>query len=224
TNKPRMIREGFLLVLVHLFFDSSMGIQYEFLLEDERIFSECADKPKGIGNLNNLFDLSNMNFTMDYGGISISGNLTLIWDVQPSDRIEMAGSLRYFDRGTWQPTTLNLLSKDFCKVMYDHRQIWYDLFVKYVANKPEIEDKCIKVKGVRVVYIYVCIYVFVLLTFKSLQTTFVVESYKLDPHIGLGVPLKPGRYAVHIEISAFDKSNVKRNSICSEMKGEFFKV
>nr|XP_017024355.1 uncharacterized protein LOC108076138 [Drosophila kikkawai] len=180
-----------------------MGIQYEFLLEDERIFSDCSDKPPGTFNSHSLFDLSNMNFAMDDDGVAISGNHTLIWDVQPSDRIEMAGSLRYFDRSTWQPTTLNILSKDLCKVLYDHRQIWYDLYSKHIANRPDIAENCIRVKG----------------------TTFIMESYKLDPHIGLGVPLKPGRYSVRLEISAYDKSNIKGPiSICAEVKGEFFRV
>ncbi|KAH8284746.1 hypothetical protein KR054_000506 [Drosophila jambulina] len=202
-----MIRGVFLLwrpqlILVNLIY-YAMGIQYEFLLEDERIFSDCADKPLGTQNIYSMFDTSNMNLAMDDEGISVSGNHTLIWDAQPSDRIEMAGSLRYFDRGTWQPTTLNILSKDFCKVMYDHRQIWYNLYTNHIANRPDIAEKCITEKG----------------------TTFIIQPYKLDPHIGLGVPLKPGRYAVRMEFSAFDSSNVKRpNSICTEIRGEFFKA
>lgn len=60
----------------------------------------------------------------------------------------MAASLRYFDRGTWQPTTLNMLIKDFCKVMYDQKQIWYDFYSGHVVNRADVEANCVTVKGV----------------------------------------------------------------------------
>lgn len=82
-------------ILLHLV-NYSVGIRYEFLLEDERIFSECSDQAPGTLNIDGIIDTSDVNFFMADDGVSVSGGLTLIWDVQPSDRIEVGNLIKSF--------------------------------------------------------------------------------------------------------------------------------
>jgi len=154
----------FLILLQHI--QKSLAMTYEFIMEDERIFSDCKDKPPGTLDVNDLFDFTNTTFQMSESGVTLSGCKTVIWDIQPTDRVEvtknkltemyrnykpyfqLAVSVLYFDRGTWQPTTLNMLIKDFCKVMFDEKQVWYDSYSKHIQNAAEVNNTCYRVKGV----------------------------------------------------------------------------
>nr|XP_044251864.1 uncharacterized protein LOC108058971 [Drosophila takahashii] len=102
---------------------SSMEAKFDFLFEDERIFSDCREKPPGTLDISSLYDFSNTGFDMSEDGVTISGYTTVIWDIQPTDRVEVAVSVQYYDRGSWQPTILNMVIKDFCKVMFDEKQM-----------------------------------------------------------------------------------------------------
>lgn len=62
--------------------------------------------------------------------------------------LQLTGNLLFFDRGAWQPTTLNMMVRDFCAVMYDKKQLWYTDWSSHVMNREEIKDNCIKVPGV----------------------------------------------------------------------------
>lgn len=62
--------------------------------------------------------------------------------------LQLTGNLLFFDRGAWQPTTLNMMVRDFCAVMYDKKQLWYTDWSSHVVNRDEIKDNCIKVPGV----------------------------------------------------------------------------
>jgi len=168
-TKPKMNRAlfkiwHFLILLQHI--QKSLAMTYEFIMEDERIFSDCKDKPPGTLDVNDLFDFTNTTFQMSESGVTLSGCKTVIWDIQPTDRVEvtknkiteiyrsykpyfqLAVSVLYFDRGTWQPTTLNMLIKDFCKVMFDEKQVWYDSYSKHIQNAAEVNNTCYRVKGV----------------------------------------------------------------------------
>jgi len=66
-----------------------MQIEYEFELEDEAIYTNCSDVPPGTLNINGLFDMTNLSTTMTPEGIILSGNMTNVFNAQPSDRIEV---------------------------------------------------------------------------------------------------------------------------------------
>jgi len=68
---------------------SSMEIKYEFIMEDERIFTACSDEAPQILDVHGLLDFSENTFDMDESGVTISGNSTIIWDIQPSDRVQV---------------------------------------------------------------------------------------------------------------------------------------
>lgn len=67
----------------------SMQISYEFEIEDESIYSDCSDVPPGTLNISGLFDLTNYTTTITADGLSVSGNMTSVFNAQPTDRIEV---------------------------------------------------------------------------------------------------------------------------------------
>lgn len=74
-----------ILNVVHL----SLQISYEFEIEDESIYSDCSDVPPGTLNISGLFDLTNYTTTITADGLSVSGNMTSVFNAQPTDRIEV---------------------------------------------------------------------------------------------------------------------------------------
>ncbi|XP_039482915.1 uncharacterized protein LOC120446152 [Drosophila santomea] len=190
------------LLILMAFIENSMEINYEFTMEDERITSDCQDEAVGTLNIDGLFDWSNATFVMAEEGVTLSGSKTVVWDIQPSDRVELLGSLYYFDRGTWQPTTLNMVIKDFCSVMFDKNQVWYDAYSKHIANSADVKDTCYRVKGSVIQF----------------------ETYTINLEFGSGVPFQKGRYAIRLKFRAFDKNGkIRPNEICFEIKGNFLK-
>ncbi|EDW91916.1 uncharacterized protein LOC6531401 isoform X1 [Drosophila yakuba] len=188
-----------ILKVVHL----SQQINYEFELEDESIYTNCSGVPPGTLNIDGLFDLTNYSTTMTQDGILVSGNMTSVFNAQPSDRIELTGSLLYFDRGVWQPTTLNMMVRDFCAVMYDKKQLWYSDWSAHVTNRDVIKKNCIKVHG----------------------TLFLIETYHLKIGFGSGIPLITGRYSIRVQVFAVDRKGKKRpRDVCYEVKGNFYKA
>jgi len=134
----------------------------------------------------------------------------------------VTGNLLYFDRGTWQPTTLNMAIKDFCKVMYDEKQLWYKEWASRVTNRDVIKDQCIKNQGVGNNCDVSSNYFIV---FSALQTVLLMETYTIMLRFGSSVPLISGRYTLRIRVFAIDQSGKKRpNDVCYEVRGTFFKI
>ncbi|XP_017111699.1 uncharacterized protein LOC108135468 isoform X1 [Drosophila elegans] len=184
-----------LLKIVH----PSFEINYEYVFLDENVFNSCPDPPPGFSDVHKLFDLSELNSEIKPDGLHISGNITIVWDVQPTDRIEGRISVLHLDRGSWQPTILNIWTYDFCKIFNDQKQVWYNSFVKYIVNKNDTE-KCFNNKG----------------------TVYYVEPYVMNAIFGAGMRPPPGLNRIVFTLSAVDENNVKRpNGICFEITGEF---
>ncbi|XP_017077669.1 uncharacterized protein LOC108112351 [Drosophila eugracilis] len=182
---------------------NSMESKYELFLEDEEIISTCSNREPGSLNVSSMFDYTNTTFAMDEKGVTISGNNTVVWDIQPTDRVQMQSSLWFFERGIWQPTTLSLFVFDFCKVMFDSNQLWYKDYTRHIANTAEVKETCLRVKG----------------------TIIQLETYRVDFVISSVYPLRDGRYALRYIFTAYDKNEVRRpNVICFEIKGEFTKL
>nr|XP_043067622.1 uncharacterized protein LOC108122660 [Drosophila bipectinata] len=155
-----------------------------------------------------MFDFSHFNSTLRPDGMAIEGNLTVVWNIQPGDRIELTIQLLYMDRGTWQPTVFSINTKDFCKIMYDKRQFWYKFWTKHITNVDDIKDRCLTVPGVCT---YIIMETYLLVLVASAQST---------------GPLREGRYKTRIIYRAFDPLNFKErtNPICFEVRGEVFKL
>ncbi|XP_022227956.1 uncharacterized protein LOC111077838 [Drosophila obscura] len=176
-----------------------MAVMYELLLENEEVFTECQDNPKGYLNMGGFWDFSAFNLEMVEEGVILSGNITSVWNVQSTDYIEASASIFYLDRGSWQQTILNMVSRDFCKHMYEDNQLWYMYWTEHVTN--DVRDKCV-----------------------SLGTTQVIEKYLLKLKFPLDVALRSGRYKIVFQFHASDRAGKKRKtSICFEIIGEFTK-
>ncbi|XP_017003404.2 uncharacterized protein CheB74a [Drosophila takahashii] len=181
----------------------SFEISYEYVFEDEKVFAECMDSPPGYSNISRLFDLTFFHTEMTPEGLHATGKLISSWDIQPTDRIEGRLSVLYLDRGTWQPTVLNMITRDFCKIYLDPKQFWYTCFPKYIINREEAEEKC----------------------FTHIGTEFVFEPFMPEMYFGVGINMPPGRKRIVITLAAVDLNNVTRpNGVCFEMRGEFYKV
>jgi len=80
---------NWMLLVIFEVVNLSMQIEYEFELEDESIYTNCSDVPPGTLNINGLFDMTHLSTTMTPEGIILSGNMTNVFNAQPSDRIEV---------------------------------------------------------------------------------------------------------------------------------------
>ncbi|XP_037729486.1 uncharacterized protein LOC119560194 [Drosophila subpulchrella] len=180
----------------------SFQLNHEFVPEREDLFSDCTDKP-GFQNIDKIADLSQfVRKRNKNGGIDIHGNITMKWDVQPSDRVSVEVGILKLEKGTWKPTVFKGVDKDFCKSFYDKNTIYYPHSTEHVINKEEVKDKCVNIPG----------------------TVLIVEPFQLKILINYAVPLTPGRHKALIIYTAFDKANVKRpNEICMEIIGDIVK-
>ncbi|XP_039492778.1 uncharacterized protein LOC120452564 [Drosophila santomea] len=179
---------------------SASAEKYELMVADEEVFHSCPDPEPGTLDIFGLADLSELSTTMDADGVTLTGNATLRWDVQPEDRIEMSAKLLYMDRGTWTPTVFSLLSKDFCKVMYDKNQLWYKYWTGHIINDVK---NCINVAG----------------------TKYIHEKYVLSLTATAMGPVTEGRYKANIVFRAYDSSgDLRPTRICVEVQGDLSKV
>ncbi|KAH8317136.1 hypothetical protein KR074_001966 [Drosophila pseudoananassae] len=183
------------------FVNNSVQTIYDLTLEEEEVFSECQEKLPGYLNMDQLFDFSHTSFSMSEEGVSMEGNMTFRWDIDPKDRLEASTSIYHFDRGNWQATVLNIKYKDICVSLFDPKQFWYKFWTIHVVNAEYIKKVC-PLPG----------------------TTFVLEPYSIKLQFGFDVPLKPGRYKIVLLFSAVDvDGKVRDNKICGEVRGSFMK-
>nr|XP_017006165.2 uncharacterized protein LOC108063551 [Drosophila takahashii] len=191
--------EEILLVVVSIISLAS-GYKYELTVLDEDVFSSCPDAPPGTLDISGVMDLAELSTSMNADGITVSGNVTLTWDIQLKDRVQVNMQLLYLERGTWTPTVFSITSMDLCKDLYDKNFFWYKYWTQYISN--DVKDKCLNVPGTKIIH-----NTFLL----SLTTT--------------AVGLREGRYKANIMIRAYDSSGTERPTrICIEIQGEVFKL
>ncbi|XP_033241865.1 uncharacterized protein [Drosophila pseudoobscura] len=195
---PRFI--SILLVLILIL--EVKGVKYEFLIEDEKIFTSCSNQSPGVFGSDGLFDFSEFKATINYDVITIGGNITSKWDMDPTDLVSFQIALFHYDRGNWLPTIYIITVKDFCKVMYDKNYYWYTYWTNYVINKKDVESRCF-MRG----------------------TKLLMEEYKLHLVLNIGSAVFSGLYKAIYTIEAYSALGVRRpTSFCFEVRGEFKKV
>ncbi|XP_032579053.1 uncharacterized protein LOC6614346 [Drosophila sechellia] len=176
----------------------SFEMSHDFVPIRDDLFSKCEEKPE-MGYLDVFADLSNLSSKRGAGGINISGNATTIWDVDPSDVVEVDVSILKFEGDKWIPTIIKGNVKDFCKTFFDKNSIYYSYSPKHVVNKKEVKEKCITSPGSILVW----------------------KPYLLKISFSYAVPLNVGRHKAVIIYSAIDKAGVKRDrDICMEIVGD----
>ncbi|EDW03668.1 uncharacterized protein LOC6561662 [Drosophila grimshawi] len=193
--EPKIVFE---VVLLILFLNQSSAIKYRFNFENEGVFSDCANEPRSVKNMEGLADLSEMTFKYNMEFVALSGNITYIWDIQPGDRVQCDIQVFRFDRGSWLPTILSLSIADMCSKLYDESQYWYKSWTKNIINIDEIKDKCVY-PGTKAIH-------------KSFDLDIVIEIS--------GLPWR-GLHKMIFRFKAFDSKNVIRpTSICFAIVGE----
>ncbi|XP_039492667.1 uncharacterized protein LOC120452485 [Drosophila santomea] len=181
----------------------SFALNHFFIPESDELFSECPNKP-GTSFMDKMADLSLLSLKKDVdGGVNISGNITMKWDVEHLNRVAVEVSVHKFEGGTWKPTVFKGGETNFCKSFFDKNTIYYPYSTKHVINKQQIKDKCI----------------------TTPETVLVLEPYILKILINYAVPLTPGRHKAVILFSAFEKSGVKlERDICLEIVGDIVNI
>ncbi|EDW98388.1 uncharacterized protein LOC6538142 [Drosophila yakuba] len=192
--------EIIILAFISLFYKAN-GALYELNVADEEIFQSCPDPEPGTLDIHGLLDLSEFSTSMDIDGLLVSGNQTLVWDIQREDRVQLAIKLLYWDRGTWTSTVFSAYFRDFCKIMYDKNQILYEPWTEHIVN--DVQDKCVNVPG----------------------TKLILKTYVLNLSTSIAAPLREGRYKASMMLRAFDSTGTERPTrICCEVIGDIFKI
>nr|XP_017005370.1 uncharacterized protein LOC108062981 [Drosophila takahashii] len=183
---------------------SAWATDYNMLIEDPEVYSPCIDGPPGSIGITEAFNMDNMVFDQDEDGIHISGNCTTKWSLPRTDRISASFRIMHYNRGSWEPTVLSQVTRDFCSAFYHKDQYWYKYWFQNVANLEDIKTNCIATK----------------------DTTMVMNPFIM--HLRLnninGASFR-GRYKAVFHIEAFDEKNQRRpTSLCFEIKGEIERV
>ncbi|KAH8417343.1 hypothetical protein KR222_009093 [Zaprionus bogoriensis] len=172
---------------------------YKARLINSDIYEDCENQPKNVVGLREVADLSQLHTEFNGDEVTLQGNITSNWHIQLTDRIEASADIYRFDRGSWIPTPYSLKNSNFCKIMYEKNDFWYDAWTKHVINRNEIMDKCFNEPG----------------------NTFVHEPFNVSLILRVPEPNLYGRYKVQIKIKAIDSlRQVRTPSICVEIKGD----
>lgn len=120
------------------------GTLYVFLVEDPTIFQDCKNEPDYLG-VADMMDLSNLKVELLDESVHIEGSITMLWDVDPDDRVELRADVFKYERGSWQPTVFTIIEKDFCRTLFDENDIWFTTWAQFINGD---DLKCITNKGV----------------------------------------------------------------------------
>ncbi|XP_023171625.2 uncharacterized protein LOC111599962 [Drosophila hydei] len=178
-----------------------LAADYEMLIDDPEIFTDCKENPPGAKGISGLFNLDELELTLDGDKIHVAGNATTVWDIEPTDRITASARLLQLDRGIWQPTVFSIASQDFCGIMYDKDQYWFKYWTRHVDDIDTMKGKCINHKGTKLIH-------------SPFDLNMVLNNVR-------GTTLH-GRYKIVVTLEAFDdEKSVKRpDSICVEIIGD----
>ncbi|XP_073846548.1 uncharacterized protein [Musca autumnalis] len=175
-----------------------IGAEVAFLLDNPEVFEKCDGHP---GNgIHDLFDMSNVKIEIDDYNMHTEGFVTMIWDVEETDRLVFRVEVFKFQRGTWQPTVYNIIRENFCDTAFYEHEIWHDAVM---GTLKEDERICFNKKG--------AIYHFNVDNYMVFQTT---NNNELE-----------GQHKMILTLEAFDKNGKKRpKTLCTQLKGEFTKI
>ncbi|XP_019893371.2 uncharacterized protein LOC101896941 [Musca domestica] len=194
-------RKYFIIFLFLLLHHSSVdGARFEFILDNDRIFDDCTHIP-GSKGMDHLLDFKELHMEFQDGRVGIRGNSTNVWEgVKSTDIVQGHGELHKFQRGDWQPTPILMVAMDFCKVQFDPKTDWYQLWTK---NVPEHERKCINTYGQ--VYHY--------------------NDFTVDTVFDFPANME-GRYKLVTRFRAMDPVTLqyRPSEICYQVLGEFIKL
>ncbi|XP_065366857.1 uncharacterized protein LOC135959751 [Calliphora vicina] len=146
-----------------------------------------------------MFDLSNLSVELLDDRVHMEGSFTMLWEADPSDRVELHTDLMKYERGSWQPTVFTMIQKDFCRTLFDESDIWYKTWAQFIDGD---DLKCINNKG----------HTYNHLPF-DLETVLDVQGEDIS-----------GRHKLVIKVDAFNEQDDKQPySVCLEIEGDIMK-
>ncbi|XP_034487656.1 uncharacterized protein LOC117791861 [Drosophila innubila] len=198
-QKMYILKVTLLLIFGHFI----SATKYQFVPVNDDIFSDCPNKPNSTLKLNKFVDLSKMRFDGNADKIMISGNATIVWNIQKTDRISLTTATYRYDRGQWYYGLLSNTDPDICGALFDTRRLLYMYLGKFIVNKSEIKDKCFNVPG----------------------TQIVIEPFEVNMVFEYpGLPVY-GLFKMELTLKAYDKQNKQvPNSVCTEIIGELIRI
>ncbi|XP_075166767.1 uncharacterized protein LOC142238921 [Haematobia irritans] len=169
----------------------AIGTIHLFLPEDPDLFTSCSDKSDVLG-LDSIFDMSNLNVEILEESARVEGYVTMIWDVEPTDRIEFRADLYKSARGGWQPTVFSMIQKDLCSTLFEENGFWYNSWGQFVAEE---ERKCINNKGI----------------------TYHHVPFNVEMSVDIEGERVSGLHKAVFEFDAYDEQDNLRSAVCIEM-------
>ncbi|XP_051859522.1 uncharacterized protein LOC127565399 [Drosophila albomicans] len=170
--------------------------RYKTEYEDEDLFSDCPNQPESVLNLHGLANLSEITRVSHHNLVQVSGNFTLVWDIQKTDRIEATLDVFKYERREWVPTLYRIQTPHLCSILFDKNQYWYPMWIQHVTNIEEVKDKCFNVPG----------------------TKYIHETFDMHLEFENKMGNIEGQHKLQFVLKAFDQLNRMRpTSICFAM-------
>ncbi|TMW41953.1 hypothetical protein DOY81_012967, partial [Sarcophaga bullata] len=153
---------------------------------------DCENEPDYLG-VADMMDLSDLKVELLDESVHMEGSVTMLWDADPDDRVELTTEVLKYERGGWQPTVFTMIQKDFCRTLFDEGDIWFKSWAQFI----DADDlKCITNKG----HVY---------HHKPFDLETVVDIQGEDVS---------GRHKLVIKIDAFNQQDEKQPySVCLEV-------
>ncbi|KAH8263417.1 hypothetical protein KR044_008758 [Drosophila immigrans] len=184
------------LKLLILLLGLASAFKYRLDLENEDVFSDCPNQPSNVKGIREFFDFSELQTRQDGNKIMVSGNLTSMWDYDPTDRIEGTITVFRYERREWMNTLISISFEDICSDLYNEEKHFYKFWTKHVVNVKDLKDKCF-LNG----------------------TKFIHEEFVVDTRMDTLVPA--GQHKAVVKIMSFDKNKKIRDPImCFEIEGD----
>jgi len=76
-------------ICIFAFVHFSSAYKYKTIIQNDEVFDDCPNQPGGVLNVHGFFDFSELNFRLEGEKVILSGNLTTVWDVRPTDIIQV---------------------------------------------------------------------------------------------------------------------------------------
>ncbi|KAH8404623.1 hypothetical protein KR215_005079, partial [Drosophila sulfurigaster] len=76
------------LIVLAVYLNVSYTYKYQYMPVDDDIFAKCQEQRNNQYDMNSLFDFSEWTLEMVGESVIGYGNVTTVWNVQPTDRIQ----------------------------------------------------------------------------------------------------------------------------------------
>ncbi|XP_067637302.1 uncharacterized protein [Eurosta solidaginis] len=123
-------------IAFYLFLATVEAIQYDFVVENEEVFTPCDDFPDNY--IDKYFDISDLSFVREDDRVKVTGDMKLTHEFQSDVPIQLDAQVYKRSRGEWVDTIYNIRRNNFCPQLYNENELWYAI-TRVVPNE---DRKC----------------------------------------------------------------------------------